>query len=163
MASSNTGGVKPFSIAGRYVSERERLNGMTDAERVFRAQWLKDQIISESEPRHVPELYKETFNPIRRAYRWPLDQVCKILTPALGAHKAFHVRFWTGKFLMIVTATYATCYYFKYNANDWTRKGGWRVTESRVSVVPGDPGYPSLSQRTKPSDYCDRGFSKATI
>lgn len=110
MASSDTGGVKPFSIAGRYINERERLNGMTDAERAFRNQWLKDQILHESEPRFVPELYKATCNPIRRFYRFPLDQLLKTLTPMLGYHKAFHVRYWTGKALMTVGATYISTF-----------------------------------------------------
>lgn len=163
MASSDTGGVKPFPIAGRYVSERERLLGMTDSERAWRAQYLKDQILSPNEPRFVPELYKETMNPIRRFYRAPLDAVHRILTPVLGHHKAFHVRFWTGKFAMMIFGTYAIYYYFKYNQNDWTRKGGWRVTQSRVAILPGDPGYPRISDRTKPSDYCDRGFKQSPI
>lgn len=163
MASSDTGGVKPFPIADRYVNERERLNGMTDAERAFRAQWLKDQVLAHNEPRVVPELYKEMYNPIRRFYRWPLEKVYHILTPVIGDHRAYHVRFWTGKFAMMTVGLYAGYYYFKYNANDWTKKGGWRVTESRTAVHPGDPGFPKVSERTKGSDYCDRGFSKAAI
>lgn len=163
MASSDTGGVKPFSIAGRYVNERERLNGMTDAERAFRKQWLKDQILSEHEPRFVPELYKETYNPIRRFYRWPLDQLYKALTPALGQHRAFHVRFWTGKALMTMSAIYLGYYYFKYNANDWTHKGGWRVITSRKAVDKGHPEYPQVSNRKEPGDYAARGFQQSPI
>lgn len=41
---SETGGVRPMGIAGRMVRERERLVGMTDAERAWRAQYLKDQV-----------------------------------------------------------------------------------------------------------------------
>lgn len=41
---SETGGVRPMAIAGRMVRERERLVGMTDAERAWRAQYLKDQV-----------------------------------------------------------------------------------------------------------------------
>lgn len=42
---SETGGARPMAIAGRMVRERERLVGMTDAERAWRSQYLKDQVI----------------------------------------------------------------------------------------------------------------------
>ncbi|EFA10794.1 uncharacterized protein ND-B17 [Tribolium castaneum] len=155
---SQTGGVKPMSIAGRFNSERERLLGMTDEERAFRKQWLKDQELAPSEPRPVPEMYKATYNPIRRAYRWPLDQLAKVLLPVLGEERARNVRYVTGKAFLGVMAAYWFTYYFKYNANDWTRAGGWKAFKSREAVVEGDPGYPKLSDRTKPSDYASRGF-----
>lgn len=84
---SPTGGVKPFPIAGRYVSERERLAGMTDAERAWRAQWLKDQILSKHEPVHVPALERELLNPIRRFYRFPLDCVESMMKPVVVSLK----------------------------------------------------------------------------
>lgn len=88
---SPTGGVKPMAIAGRYVSERERLAGMTDEERAFRKQWLKDQELAPNEPRYVHELYKEQFNIFRRAYRFPLDTFGKALEPFVGAPTALKV------------------------------------------------------------------------
>lgn len=163
MKSSDTGGVKPMAIAGRYVRERERLLGMTDEERAWRKQWLKDQILSPNEPRHVPEIYKEQFNPIRRAYRAPLDAFGKVLEPMLGKQRAFTVRYFTGKFLMFIGGTMATIYYFKYNQHDWTRVGGWRVLQSRDAYVPGDPEYPKLSDRSQPQDYSAKGFDKVNF
>lgn len=80
---SDTGGVKPFGIQGRLASERERLAGMTTEERAWRKQWLKDQHLSPNEPRVVPEYIKERLNPIRRAYRMPLDVAFKALAPVL--------------------------------------------------------------------------------
>lgn len=80
---SNTGGIKPMTIAGRMVRERERLLGMSPEERAWRAQWLKDQQLAHNEPRYVPEYWKERLNPIRRVYRAPLDMVQKGLTPVL--------------------------------------------------------------------------------
>lgn len=160
---SQTGGVKPMSIAGRYINERERLLGMTDAERAFRAQWLKDQELSPNEPRKVPEMYKDTHNIFRRFYRWPLNQFEKALTPIMGGESAHLTRVLTGKGLMAIVGVYWITYYMKYNANDWTRAYGWKVKKSRKAVVEGDIGYPQLSDRTKPSDYMDRGFSKNTL
>lgn len=81
--SSETGGVKPFPIGGRMVSERERCLGMTDEERAWRRQYLKDQILTENEPRYVEAYWRERLNPIRRFYKFPLDQVQKAMTPML--------------------------------------------------------------------------------
>lgn len=80
---SDTCGVKPMSIQGRLVRERERLLGMTDEERAWRKQWLKDQHLSPNEPRFVPEAYYELNNPIRRLYRAPLDYLFKFTEPLL--------------------------------------------------------------------------------
>lgn len=92
MEHSPTGGVQPFPIGGRLVRERERLRGMTDEERAWRKQYLKDQILSENEPRYVPEYWKERTNPIRRFYQWPLLQVENILTPVMVSLHFLSVR-----------------------------------------------------------------------
>lgn len=83
MTESQTGGVRPMAIAGRMVSERERLLGMSAEERAWRAQWVRDQRLAPHEPVYVPELIKARFNPIRRFYRAPLDKVFTTLTPVL--------------------------------------------------------------------------------
>lgn len=137
---SPAGGVKPFPIAGRYVSERERLAGMTDGERAWRAQWLKDQILSKHEPVHVPELERELMNPIRRFYRYPLDCVERMMMPVVvsfcfvlissrwwcnknnfatfkGPAYSAGLRYFFGKVGISVFALYATVYYFKYHQN----------------------------------------------
>jgi NADH dehydrogenase (ubiquinone) 1 beta subcomplex subunit 6 len=87
---SDTGGVKPFSIQGRLARERERLLGMSDKERAWRRQWIKDQELSPNEPRYVPEYYKERYNPIRRAYKMPLDIAFKPLIPVLVREVKMH-------------------------------------------------------------------------
>ncbi|PSN32968.1 hypothetical protein C0J52_25133 [Blattella germanica] len=80
---SDTGGVKPFSIQGRLARDRERVQGMTDEERAWRRQWIKDQELSPKEPRVYPGLEKELYNPIRRAYMKPLDMAFVPLKPIL--------------------------------------------------------------------------------
>ncbi|XP_017002814.1 uncharacterized protein ND-B17 [Drosophila takahashii] len=159
---SDTGGVKPMAIAGRMVRERERLIGMLPEERAWRKQWLKDQELHHG-ARKVPALELELNNPIKRFYRAPLDKVASVLEPVLGFQRAFTVRYWTGKALLALTGIYAGAYYFKYNQNDWTRKGGWRVIHSRKAVVPGDEGYPKVSDRSAPSDYAARGFKQSPL
>lgn len=78
---SDTGGVKPMTIGGRMVRERERCIGMTNEERAWRAQWLKDQILTKREPVYVKELHDQFRNPIRRLYMRPLDTL--ILEPLI--------------------------------------------------------------------------------
>lgn len=79
--STETGGVKPMTIGGRMVRERERCIGMTPEERAWRAQFLKDQILTEREPVYVKELHEQFRNPIRRFYLRPLDKL--ILEPLI--------------------------------------------------------------------------------
>nr|XP_053637034.1 uncharacterized protein LOC128692074 [Cherax quadricarinatus] len=163
MAHSDTGGVKAFPIQGPFKNERTRLAGMTDADRAFRKQWLKDQVLAESEPAVVPGYYEARYNPIRRFYRWPLDTLFKPLVPILGYESAAKYRWFTGRFCLGIGALYAAYYYFKYNKNDWTRKGGWRVIHSREMVTPGDPRYPLVSDRKEGADYAARGFKSSPI
>lgn len=80
-----------------------------------------------------------------------------------GHQRAWAIRFWTGKVLLGGMALYAGAYYFKYNSNDWTRKGGWKVMTSKKSVLPGEPGYPRVSDRVQPSDYAANGFKSSPI
>lgn len=78
---SDSGGVRPMMIEGRCRLQYERLLGMTDEERAWRKQWLKDQILAPDEPKEVPEIYKELYNPIRRFYLWPGNKLEKRLAP----------------------------------------------------------------------------------
>jgi NADH dehydrogenase (ubiquinone) 1 beta subcomplex subunit 6 len=77
---SESGGVKVMGIQGRMSSERERMLGMTESERAWRAKWVKDQILHD-EPIIPPNYYKERYNVIRRFYRAPLDKLEATLTP----------------------------------------------------------------------------------
>ncbi|XP_047025741.1 uncharacterized protein LOC124634286 [Helicoverpa zea] len=159
---AQTAGVKPMAIAGRVAIERERCLGMTDVERAWRKQWLKDQVLAPHEPVHVPEYWKERTNIFRRIYRAPLDNIYKALTPVLGASRAADYRYLTGKFIMIGFGILCGHYYFKYNGNDWTKKGGWRVHVSKPMVLPGQPGFPFKSTR-KEDDYAGKGFKASPI
>ncbi|CAG9796407.1 unnamed protein product [Diatraea saccharalis] len=160
---AQTAGVKPMAIAGRVASERERCLGMTDAERAWRKQWLKDQVLASNEPVYVEEYWRERTNPIRRLYRKPLDVLFTKLMPVLGQERASNYRFIVGKLGMIAVGILSIQYYFKYNGNDWTKKGGWRVMTTKPMVLPGQPGFPFKSERCTDSDYAERGFKKATI
>ncbi|KAJ0182350.1 hypothetical protein K1T71_001719 [Dendrolimus kikuchii] len=160
---AQTAGVKPMAIAGRVQSERERCLGMTDAEKAWRKQWLKDQVLAPNEPVHVEEYWRERTNPIRRFYRAPLDKLFGALTPMLGAERAADYRYITGKLGLIAVGILCAHYYFKYQGNDWTKKGGWRVLKTKPMVLPGQPGFPYKSDRCLPSDYGTRGFKDSPI
>lgn len=77
---SETGGVLPIDLEGRHRFVRQRLTNMTDEERAFRKKFLHDQHISPDEPIHVPEIYNELYNPIRRAFRAPMNVFQNFLT-----------------------------------------------------------------------------------
>merc|ERR1712142_1362426 len=161
--SSDTGGVRAFPIEGPLKNERNRLAGMTDEQRAYRKQWLKDQILTQREPCAVPGMYEARHNPIRQLYRAPLDALFKPLVGALGYQKAAMYRWFTGKFLMLGFAGLSTAYYFKYNAHDWTRKGGWRVIHSNHMKTPGSPDWEAPPERTSASDYASAGFKNSPI
>ena len=80
---SQSGGLKPMAIEGRMSRTRERCIGMTDAERAWRAKWVKDQILHADEPKIPEAYYKERFNPIRRFYRFPLDKFERAIFPMM--------------------------------------------------------------------------------
>ncbi|XP_049883583.1 uncharacterized protein LOC126379035 [Pectinophora gossypiella] len=160
---AQTAGVKPMAIAGRVASERERCLGMTVTERAWRKQWLKDQILHENEPQNIPEYWKERTNPIRRFYRFPLDWLFTRMAPMLGQARAQDYRYITGKLGLIAVGILGIHYYFKYNGNDWTRKGGWRVLRTKPMVLPGQPGFPYKSDRCYDSDYANRNFKNSPI
>lgn len=201
---SPTGGVQSFPIGGRLVRERERLLGMSNEERAWRKQYLKDQELSKNEPRFVPEYWKERTNPIRRFYQFPLNTVENIIKPVIVSFSLFWwIRWWCNnnnklyfrdrlqldrsasgpekdqwpyfRSLLDTTTLNTTQTWVNENLSkslksyleilfqDWTRSKGWRVIKSRKQVVPGDEGYPKLSDRSKPSDYAARGFNQSPI
>ena len=52
----------------------------------------------------------------------------------------------------IVVFAWVASYYMLYSSNDWTKIGGWKVSFSRPSILPGDEGA-ELFVREKASDY----------
>lgn len=78
-----TGGVLPIDLEGRHRFVRQRLTNMTDEERAFRRKFIHDQHLGQDEPVFVPEIYQELYNPIRRAFRAPMNAFQKILEPKI--------------------------------------------------------------------------------
>lgn len=80
---SNTGGVVQMWLEGREAFMVERMRGMTPERRAHRKQFLNDQILSDREPVYIPELERDLYHPLRRAYRYPLAALQKFLEPKI--------------------------------------------------------------------------------
>jgi len=152
-----------MNIEGPMANENHRMRGMTEEDRRWRKQWFQDQELTAREPVEVPELRRVLVNPIKRFYKYPMDRFQKFLEPRFGQSGAMGIRYSTTMFAAIIFATYWSAYYLKYNQKDWTRKFGWEVTSNRPIVLPGDPRYPMVSDRTKPSDYSNQGFNQRKV
>ncbi|OXU17051.1 hypothetical protein TSAR_013922 [Trichomalopsis sarcophagae] len=150
-----------MGIQGRMASQRERMIGMTDVERAWRAKWIKDQELH-GEPIIPKDYYKERYNPIRRFYRYPMDKFEAALSPLIGANKALITRHFIAKLSFVIMTCYGAHYYQKYNRSDWTRKGGWKIVKNRPALYPGDPGFPYVKD-TKPHEYATFGFENSPI
>ncbi|KAL0278820.1 UNVERIFIED_CONTAM: hypothetical protein PYX00_000517 [Menopon gallinae] len=159
---SFSGGVPVFSIGGRMIYERERLLGMTDGERRWRAQYLKDQILSPDEPRFSPELYKSTTNIFRRIARIPLDLVMIPISPLMSKATQKEARVLLRNVSMSICAIYGLFYMLKYNPQDWTRQGGLDFVFKPPRLLPGDPDYPNRPKK-QAYEYGDQGFSKSVL
>lgn len=76
---------RPMSLDGPFSTERSRLSGkFSEADREWRKKFLKAQELSHHEPRVVPDVNR--YNPIRRAYRFPLDFIFSKLEPTLVSY-----------------------------------------------------------------------------
>lgn len=80
---SETGGILPIDLEGRHRNVRQRLTNMTDEERAFRRKFLHDQHLGQDEPVAVPEIYQQLYNPIRRAFRAPMNAFQDFLAPKI--------------------------------------------------------------------------------
>lgn len=120
---SETGGVKPMNIEGRFGVERSRLAGeFTDADRAWRKKWLEDQHLSPNEPRKVPELEKALKNPFRRIYRYPMNALFGRLEPVLGPLMTPALRWFVPKVCILYVGGLVLMYNYKYNPHTWTRQ-----------------------------------------
>ncbi|CAG0884032.1 unnamed protein product [Cyprideis torosa] len=140
-----TGGVLPMSIIGRMKLEQDRLAGMNEVERAWRAQWLKDQELSHREPVFVPEYFAALNNPFRRNMKLPLDFFFKrVIEPIAGAPKAYFFRHLIGKGLVALGVMYVVYYEVKYNGKTFEQRAGQNMRWSPEAVLPGDPDFPFI-------------------
>lgn len=159
---STTGGVLPMDVEGPFGDERYRLTyGMSEADRDLRHQWLKDQMLAETEPVVIPGYYAARFNPIRRFLNFPGHSLAWKLEKHFDPRKVWHTRYMFKGLFYSISAFYFLSYYFKYNTARWdTGRSAWRVYTSKPRLLPGEPGYSDPDPTVK-SDHCDLGFKKA--
>lgn len=151
------------TLGGRLDRERERIIGMTNEERAYRAKFLKSLDLAPDEP-IIPKNYnKEYYNPIRRFYRAPFDKLESALIPLVGEAPAVGIRTLLGRSIMGIFVIYAGWYYFRYNTANWMRQSGWKVMRERETVFPGTPGFPKITGPKKPNEYATLGFEKSPI
>jgi len=156
-----TSGVKPMELMAEIWSDKYRLDvGMTDEERVFRRQWLKDQILAEDEPMNIKGWNEARWNPIRRVTRAPGDWFVEKVTPYVNETRAWKLRMFTKTTLGLFSAFVVMIYYGHHNhGKTWDHgKGAYRL-EMKPCYLPGDPEYSQVIRYDK-KWYSDLGFNK---
>ncbi|XP_006616146.1 uncharacterized protein LOC102675769 [Apis dorsata] len=160
MAPYSNCGVKIMSIGGRVTSERERLIGMLEEEREWRARFLKSQNLAPDEPLMTKEYYKELYNPFRRLYKLPFNKFEALLSPLIGKTSAVVIRNTTSKLMMTIVGIYCGWYYFKYNTCTWMKQSGWRMIKTRDAAIPETKNYKGLE---KLKAFATNGFENSPI
>ncbi|KAH7638672.1 NADH dehydrogenase (ubiquinone) B17 subunit [Dermatophagoides farinae] len=158
-AHSLSSGVLHTSIKGAYNNERARLGpNFNETDRQWRVKYLESQNLHPSEPFEVPELSKVHYNPIRRFYRWPLDQVEKLLCNYMEKHYAITARKLIGGTLIGYFTILTLWYQLNYNVPNWEYKKGFRIFYTREVVLPGDSRWPMPNPRTQSWQHYDLDF-----
>ncbi|CAF0943786.1 unnamed protein product [Adineta ricciae] len=149
---------REFSIQP-FKYERARLPfRMSNEERLWRKQWLQDQLLAADEPKNVPNLNKLHKNPIR--YRWMVfwDSVFNRLRPVVGNNTASILRQVVPKLLVIHLGVCSWIYMALYHKQDWEKWGGVQIY--------GYKGYNAATvqpwKSLESNDYVDRGFKART-
>ncbi|KAL3869234.1 hypothetical protein ACJMK2_041942 [Sinanodonta woodiana] len=145
----------PFSIEPMPYERQRLAEPMTDEDRFLRKQWLKDQILSPKEPRHVEAL--EPRNIFRRIYGYPADLIYKALLP-VGETTAGVGRVLIPRLLLSCGVLYYWYYCIKYAPSDWTRLKGWYMYTTRQKAYTFDERPPEKDH----DDFFDKGFKTRT-
>ncbi|XP_054162118.1 uncharacterized protein LOC128960072 [Oppia nitens] len=168
-----TSGVMPMSIVGRFKHERERLGPDFDnVQREWRIKTIHDRHLHPSEPFEVKQLYNEYHNPIRRFYRWPLDQfedwlrrsgIFEKFIPGENQNWPKITRQLMGGGFLIYLSVLGVWYYMKYNREHWEKYRGPQISFYRETIFPGDPRFPAKDIRTESWQHYDKGFHNRKV
>ncbi|ELT98130.1 hypothetical protein CAPTEDRAFT_225966 [Capitella teleta] len=140
-----------------FATDRLRMDGMTDADRALRRQWLADQKLAPNEPRFVPELFPR--NPIRRIYAAPWNALFNALKPMLGPKMSASGRYWVPRLTFAAVLSWAAYYNLIYCPRDWDHRHGFHMYRNRPKILPGDAEWPNAPVKSG-ADFADCGFSK---
>ncbi|CAF2809059.1 unnamed protein product [Rotaria sp. Silwood2] len=141
--------IEPFKY------ERARLPfRLTNEERLWRKQWLQDQVLAPNEPKFIPNLDKIHKNPVR--YRWMVfwDGLFNRLRPVVGNTAASMLRQTVPKLLIIQLGIWSWLYMVFYHKQDWEKWGGWQVYGYKGKYLANVSPWKTLDS----TDYADRGF-----
>ncbi|KAK2720335.1 NADH dehydrogenase [ubiquinone] 1 beta subcomplex subunit 6-like [Artemia franciscana] len=158
-------GTKPMTIEGPTYDVRVRVggSGMTELDRQWRKQWVKDQQLTHREPVIDRKMIAQRMNPIRRFLRFPMDYLFyNVLEPKIGYRRAFIGRNMFTKIVLGMAFLEFAYYYLKYEKQNWTSLQGWHVYDTRPRILPGEPGYPNFTKK-QPNDYYDKGFKNSSF
>lgn len=138
---SESGGQPVFNTEGPMREVLYRCRGLTPAEREYRKQWLREQLLKETEPVVLHKEYELLYNPIKRFIRYPLDKLFLATVPYIGQAQAESYRWYTGKFGLGLLVVWSLQYIWKYRGNDWERRSFYQV-RSREEIAPNSSLYP---------------------
>uniref|UniRef100_A0A914Y932 NADH dehydrogenase [ubiquinone] 1 beta subcomplex subunit 6 n=1 Tax=Panagrolaimus superbus TaxID=310955 RepID=A0A914Y932_9BILA len=159
----------PMSLELHMGNERVRTAGLTDAERAWRAKWLKDQHLHPDEPIHVDAVHRQ-LNPIRILYRWPWDKLYQhFLRPTFGVYYGTAIRVAAPKIMMGFLIFETMYYYWKYEARDWQHLRGIETNKKKETLVRAkeiEEAHPGLIDKSgiaiEKQDYFEPKFGKRT-
>jgi len=145
---------------------RQRLAGMTDAERAWRKKFVLDQHLADNEPMYVPEFHAN-LNPIRRIYRLPWDAIeSRFLVPKFGLTYGHLTRMVVPKILMGLFGFSWLYYHLKYHQPNWMNPKRLEMGMFERQFLREDeirekePGLMEKGLRNYQTkqDYCNRDF-----
>jgi len=158
----------PVNLELHLGDPRNRLAGMTDAERAWRKKFVLDQHLKDDEPVYVPEMFGN-LNPVRRIYRIPWDIIeRRFLVPKLGLVYGHYTRMLVPKLMMGGFAFMWFYYHLKYHQPNWMNPRRFEVMMFDQPLVkeaeirekePGliEKGMGARNYQIK-QDYMDRDF-----
>ncbi|XP_071172363.1 uncharacterized protein [Mytilus edulis] len=143
--------------------ERERLTGkgMTAEDRALRKQWLLDQRLAPHEPPNsvvALETMNLPVNPIKRAFRMPMDATFRALAPVLGQANATGLRGIVPNVLKVSAVILGVFYYAKYAEHNWESLRGWHVYSSKPRQL-----YGREVPVRDHNDFANQGFKERKV
>lgn len=160
----------PVCLEMHLRDERQRLAGMSKAEREWRQKYLDDQTLHTDEPFFIQDA-QMPLNPWRVLYRRPWDTLArKFLYPTFGIRRGHKIRQSVPKFMLAFIGFEFVFYYIKYCHETW--KDAQRVATLTLNPQIAnrdmiEDKYPGLIEKAYPvfkvgSDFYDIGFKERT-
>ncbi|CAD5211330.1 unnamed protein product [Bursaphelenchus okinawaensis] len=155
-----------MSLQLHMADERQRMAGLSPAEREWRMKWLKDQHLHPDEPIHVDAIHRQ-LNPVRMLYRRPWDLFyTKVLVKRLGPYYGLAFRQMVPKLIIGFLTIQFVYYQWKYQAKNWEAYSGLTTfvenpIRDKKKIEEEYPGlYAKAMYNDKQYDYHDRTYQQ---